>query len=89
MIIIGDCQLLHLIYESFQNNSLELRKVGVQVATSEFMLLLGKAFLHELNHGDRERAIAFGRALLIEIEKECINGNGQGLQEMESIDSVA
>ena len=89
MIIIGDCQLLHLIYVSIQNNLLQLRKVGVQVATNEFMLLLGKAFLHELNYGDKDKAIAFGRALLVEMDKECSNGNGQGLQEMESIDSVA
>ena len=36
-------------------------------ADNEFALLVGKAFLHELEVGHTESAVAFGRALLIAI----------------------
>lgn len=32
---------------------------------SEFVLLIGRAFLQELSLGNTDKAIAFGRALLI------------------------
>jgi len=31
----------------------------------DFALLVGKAFLHELDEGDTESALAFGRAFLL------------------------
>jgi len=34
-------------------------------ADNEFALLVGRAFLHELDVGHTESAVAFGRALLI------------------------
>lgn len=34
---------------------------------NDFALLVGKAFLHELNSGHTESAVAFGRAFLIAI----------------------
>ena len=36
-------------------------------ADNEFALLVGKAFLHELDAGHTESAVAFGRAFLIAI----------------------
>lgn len=36
-------------------------------ADNDFALLVGKAFLHELNEGHNESAVAFGRAFLIAI----------------------
>jgi len=57
--------------------------------SNEFILLLGKAFLHELNHGEKIKAIAFGRALLAEIDKNYVEPNGQNLGESQSVDSTA
>jgi len=34
-------------------------------ANKDFALLVGKAFLHELEEGDTESALAFGRAFLL------------------------
>jgi hypothetical protein len=34
-------------------------------ANKDFALLVGKAFLHELEEGDTESAMAFGRAFLL------------------------
>lgn len=34
-------------------------------ANKDFALLVGKAFLHELDVGDKEAAMAFGRAFLL------------------------
>lgn len=34
-------------------------------ANKDFALLVGKAFLHELDEGDTESALAFGRAFLL------------------------
>lgn len=34
-------------------------------ANKDFALLVGRAFLHELEEGDTEAAIAFGRAFLL------------------------
>lgn len=57
-------------------------------ADREFALLVGKAFLRELQHGSRDQATAFGRAFLLalgnkgpEVAENGAELNGRGHSE--------
>jgi len=59
------------------------------MVANEFVLLVGKAFLHELSHGNRDQAIAFGRALLVLMEKNSSYCNSAEISESQSADLIA
>jgi len=88
LIIISDCQLLFYIYVEKPKRVNEATE-GFTMVANEFVLLVGKAFLHELSHGNRDQAIAFGRALLVLIEKNNSYCNGTEISESESANLIA
>ena len=47
--------------------SLEHSRSFEMTKDKEFAVLVGKAFLHELEAGDTDKAIAFGRAFLLSL----------------------